>query len=370
MTSAHAFTPDPVRAHGPENLADARRAHLASCAETVRRVHDLFVPTAADRLALITSNGSVSSDMWSRFRRGAFAACDLRTLNDRDRRILMALAVQHAARTPLTFSHSTADAILDLPAIGNATELVEFATAPDIRGRSPQSRRRRTSLAPEHIEVEGLRVTTFDRTVIDRARSASLESAIAAADAALRLGVVEQSALLSQARALPKRSRGCKMAELAMCLSDARAESPLESLSRTRIFQLGLPMPELQVEFFDASGFIGRVDFYWRQLGIVGEADGRMKFHVADGLTGDAAEEAVWRAKRRDDRLRRHPDIRDVGHWDWGEALNPHRFATVMAGLGVRPEPFRPGQNGGWALPDGPLPRKSMHTSVIERYTH
>lgn len=154
------------------------------------------------------------------------------------------------------------------------------------------------------------------------------------------------------------------MAELVACLADGCAESPLESLSRTRMFQLGLPMPEQQVEFYDASGFIGRVDFYWPQLGIIGEADGRLKFHVAEGLTGDAAEEAVWRAKRRDDRLRRHSEVRDVGHWDWGEALDSARFAAVTGNLGVRPV-----RDIAWPVPDGPLPRKSRHVSVIERHT-
>lgn len=210
----------------------------------------------------------------------------------------------------------------------------------------------------------GLSVTDLDRTIIDRARYSSLESAVAMCDEALRLNLAEQGEVLAQISALPRRARGWRMAELAVRLADRRAESPLESLSRTRMFQLGMPMPELQVEFFDASGFIGRVDFYWPQLGIIGEADGRMKFRVADGLTGAAAEEAVWRAKRRDDRLRRHPEVRDVGHWDWDEALDPGRFAAVMGDLGVRPI-----RDIDWPVPNGPLPRKSRHISVVERHT-
>ncbi|GGB38244.1 hypothetical protein GCM10011492_31220 [Flexivirga endophytica] len=219
-------------------------------------------------------------------------------------------------------------------------------------------------MVPDAVDVGGLSVSGLDRTIIDRARYESLESALATCDSALHLDLVEQSALLAQIRALPSRSRGCRMAELVTLLADGKAESPLESLSRTRMFQLGLPMPELQVKFYDASGFIGRVDFFWPQLGIVGEADGRMKFRVTEGQTGDAAEEAVWRAKRRDDRLRRHPDVREVGHWDWGEALDSGRFAAVLGDLGVRPV-----RGIDWPVPDGALPRKSRHISVIERHT-
>jgi len=210
---------------------------------------------------------------------------------------------------------------------------------------------------PTFQNVGGLLVTDLDRTVIDSARYARLESALATADAALHLELADQASLLAAAKALPKGARGCKMAELAMALADHRPESPLESLSRARMFQLGMPMPELQVRFYDASGFIGRVDFFWRQLGIIGEADGRIKFRVSDGLTGEEAEEAVWRAKRRDDRLRRHPEVRDVGHWDWDEALHPGRFMGVLHALGV----FQV-RDGGWPLPDGPLPRKSRAT--------
>lgn len=371
LTMTAAEHPAPDLGPGSDPLQLARLRHLSSCAQDIRRLRGLFVPTPADRLALAPTSLAYDaapepSDMlaWTRLRRAAFAAGDQHQLDPRERLLLMAIAVQHAASRPLVFSHGTASAILQLPEIGPATELVEFATPPGARGRKSQARRRRTSLPPAQLEVEGLLVTDFDRTIIDRARSSSLESAVAAADAALRLGVVDRDALLAQVRALPRRSRGCKMAELVVCLADACAESPLESLSRTRMFQLGLPMPERQVEFYDASGFIGRVDFYWRQLGIIGEADGRLKFRVAEGLTGRAAEEAVWRAKRRDDRLRRHPAVRNVGHWDWDEAMSAPRFAAALADMGVRPA-----RDDAWPVPDGPLPRKSRHTSVIER-TH
>lgn len=351
-----------------DTLEMARRRHLAACAGKVRRLRGLFVPGPADRLALVPTmqayDGGVpgpGTETWARLRRAAFAGCDPAQLTHEERAVLMAIAVQHAAARPLTFSHGTASAVLELPAIGKTTEFVEFATPPGTRGRKSQARRRRTAIPPSFVEVDNLRVTDLDRTVIDRARHASLESALAAADAALHLELVAQGALLSQAQQLPPGSRGCKMAELAMSLADHRSESPLESLSRARMFQLGMPMPELQVEFYDAFGFIGRVDFFWRRLGIVGEADGKMKFRVADGSTGGGAEERVWQAKRRDDRLRRHPEVRDVFHWDWPEALNSAGFARLLGEQGIHPVP-----DGGWPVPDGPLPRRARHTSWTE----
>ncbi|MFC6707986.1 hypothetical protein [Flexivirga alba] len=346
-----------------DDVAAARLEHVELCAANVQRLRGQLVSAPIGRLRLI--DASDDADLpWNRLRQGSFVTCDPSALEHEERLILTALAMEAVAQEPRIYAHDTARAVWRLAAIGQQNELVEFARPPRGTGRSPQARRRRTAFAPKVVDIGGLRVTDLDRTVIDRARYASLESAIAMCDEALRLTLLEQPEVLAQVRELPRRARGCRMAELTLLLADARSESPLESLSRVRMFQLGLPMPELQVKFYDASGFIGRVDFFWPELGIIGEADGRLKFRVADGLRGDEAEEAVWRAKRRDDRLLRHPDVRKVGHWDWGEALNAYQFVQVMADLGVRPVP-----DGGWPIPEGPLPRKSRHLSVIERHT-
>ncbi|GAB3488500.1 hypothetical protein [Flexivirga lutea] len=337
----------------PDELASYIRRRAAE----VRRLRALFAATSMEKLALSTTlgpYGETDPGSWTRLRQAAFVAGDLTRHDEQERAILLAIAMHHAAKKPPIFSHGTARAILDLPSIGRSAQLIECAKPPGGSGRSPQARRRRTSIVPTCLAVDALLVTTIDRTVIDSARERSLESAVTTADAALHRELADAGSLLAQARALPKGSRGCKMAELAMCLADGRSESPLESLSRTRMFQLGLPMPELQVVFDDAAGFIGRVDFFWPQLGIIGEADGRMKFRVADGLSGREAEEAVWRAKRRDDRLVRHPDVRKVGHWDWGEALDSTKFAQVLGDLGVHAV-----GDSGWPVPDGPLPRRS-----------
>ena len=41
-----------------------------------------------------------------------------------------------------------------------------------------------------------------------------------------------------------------------------------------------LPVPVLQQSLRDRDGEIGRVDFWWRDHGLVGEFDGRLKYHV------------------------------------------------------------------------------------------
>lgn len=198
-------------------------------------------------------------------------------------------------------------------------------------------------------------MTPYERTIVDHARHARLESGVAACDSALHLGLTTREALLAELERVPRGARGRSMANLAIHLADGRVESPLESLSRARMFQAGLPMPTLQPLFDDADGFIGRTDFYWPQLGLVGESDGELKYEVPEGDPGREAVDALLEEKRREQRLRRHAEIDDVVRWGWGEALPPGKLHTVLAAYGLRAA-----LDGGWPVPDGPLPKRAF----------
>ena len=86
------------------------------------------------------------------------------------------------------------------------------------------------------------------------------------------------------------------------------AQTPLESISRIRLVDRGLPEPELQVPFHDRDGLIGVVDLYFPALGVVGEADGLAKYETRDTLV---------REKLREDRLRRLG--LGIARWTWQE---------------------------------------------------
>jgi hypothetical protein len=68
------------------------------------------------------------------------------------------------------------------------------------------------------------------------------------------------------------------VARRVVAFADARAESPLESISRLRMREHGVPAPEPQVEIWIDGRFAGRVDFYWDEYGVIGEADGWGKY--------------------------------------------------------------------------------------------
>jgi hypothetical protein len=70
-----------------------------------------------------------------------------------------------------------------------------------------------------------------------------------------------------------------------------------------------LPAPRLQAELRGVDGrFLARVDFYWPDLGVVGEADGRQKY----------TDDALWQEKLRQEALSDRGLV--IERWGWSVA--------------------------------------------------
>jgi hypothetical protein len=184
------------------------------------------------------------------------------------------------------------------------------------------------------VDVGGVQVTRVARTLVDLARTASLVTAVAAADHALRHGLCTVRQLAEEVDAVVPGTRGRRAAALVRDLADPASMSAGESLSRVQMFLLDLPRPRLQVEHHDDAGLIGVTDFGWQ--GVAGEFDGRVKYRVPEGADARTAGEVLWAEKRREDRLRRR--VR-VARWVWSTALHPPGLARVLAEVGIRPQP-------------------------------
>jgi hypothetical protein len=138
--------------------------------------------------------------------------------------------------------------------------------------------------------------TRVARTILDIAREHGTEDAVVAGDAALARGIVDEDALMRCAR-FCEGWPGIRRAYHAIGLLDARSESPLESVSRLRLVEHGIPAPEPQTHIFTLDGvYLGRLDFYWEEFGVAGEVDGRLKYRLKP-------DEVVWREKRRQELL-------------------------------------------------------------------
>lgn len=154
--------------------------------------------------------------------------------------------------------------------------------------------------------VNGLPVTTLERTAVDCARSLGPAPALVVVDSALHNGA--DRAIIEQILRESRGKRGVVQARRIFDLADDGAESPGESLVRLMMIEQGFPRPETQVPVETALG-VKWVDVGWPEARVGIEFDGEIKYtDLADGdpegvqrreLSRHAAIEAEgWRLTR------------------------------------------------------------------------
>ena len=276
---------------------------------------------------------------WTRVRRGQYV--DATTANQLDveqRHLVAARAAAAHSHPEAVVSHVSAALAHGLPVWGVPLNRVHLT-----RNRRTGARRSRqvvlhsAALDPAEVVVlDGLRVTTVARTVVDLARSVPVESAVVVGDAALRSGAVTRADLERQLARTATR-RASPAARRVVERLDGRSESPGESRSRVAMVHRGLPDPELQARVLDDRGdFVGRVDFLFAQLGVIGEFDGRVKY-------GSAAADEVFAEKVREDRLRALGWL--VVRWTWADLDAARWLERIEEASGIA----APVRLGSWA---------------------
>ena len=218
-------------------------------------------------------------------------------------------------------SHRSALELHGLPIVGRWTGTPELTVPPRRIGSLLDAHLYRATLWTQDVDLSReVGVTSPARTLIDVARTCPTSTAVAALDAALhrRLITVDE---LDDVVLRCWNWRGIGRAHRAIRLSDPRSESPLESISRLTIRWLRLPPPQLQTVVSDGDGHpIARLDFYWDEVGVAGEADGRSKYDDRDVLT-----------REKD----RQEDAENLGicfaRWGWDHVIRrPHALRTRL----------------------------------------
>jgi len=238
-----------------------------------------------------------------RLRRGFFARPPLNAL----------LAVEAAARAcrGSAISHRSAALVHGLPILGDAPALPELTVVPSNGTIVKGAHIHRATLQVEDLVETAAGMTThIARTVMDIGRDRGTTAMVVSADAALHRHLIETTELEAVARRCWNWPGICR-ATCGLSLLDKRAESPLESLSRLAIGSMPIVQPELQPEIVTTSGFLlGKVDFYWDEYGVVGEADGLLKYRDDGSLTAE---------KLRQERLERAGLV--VVRWGWSDVM-------------------------------------------------
>lgn len=301
---------------------------------------------------------------------GAYVeAADWSHLDPRQRHVLTVRAVMAGIGPDAVVSHSSAVAMHALPSVAWPRGAVHVI---DPR----RSRMQVTERVVRHpgpvaladvVEIDGLRVTSEHRTVLDVARSASFADGVLCMDAVLRREAsrrgcfsvsrrpaieeylerrthVEAVAARARDDLLDRISRapgarGLVSARRIVEFASPWSENGGESLCRVALLELGAPEPLLQVEFFDGQGLVGRCDFLLGRR--VLEFDGKIKYDDA-AMRGGRAPSAVVRAeKARERRLLRTGAVTCVGRCDADDVALRSPLADTLRDLGVVLRPRR-----------------------------
>ncbi|MFJ4164820.1 hypothetical protein ACIPY5_04635 [Microbacterium sp. NPDC089698] len=195
------------------------------------------------------------------------------------------------------------------------------------------------------VDIDGIRCTSPERTVLDLACTTSPETALSAADAALRRVAVEGHRQdpdratdwhrrMSLRAAV--RTRGIRRARGILDFADGRAQLPGESISRLQLHRIGFTGVELQPHVVGSEGDEYWIDFGFPRNRVFGEFDGRGKYLDPELRRTRNTEDAVLAEKRRED------DIRGVtgwrfARWEDRHIRSPEALSARLRAFGVRP---------------------------------
>lgn len=255
-----------------------------------------------------------------RIRQGVYADLPL-TGDDKADHRLRAQAASLMLDANKVFSHQTAGLLHELPIWRPMLGRVAVTRDGRSGGRRTSDLHVRVAPLPltDQTLIEGLRATSLGRTAADLARTLPFDWGVPVIDAALAAGLsTEQLAEQAQQAA---HWPGVRRLRAALEFGDARAESPGESLSRVVLRRLGLPAPELQRRIYSSTTgvLLGRPDFCWPELRVIGEFDGRVKYTC--GIDAGDLADVVLREKQREHNLR--ADKWSVMRWVWKELYEP-----------------------------------------------
>lgn len=274
----------------------------------------------------------------TRIRPGSFAStAEWEHLQPAEKHVVLVIETAAALGDDLLFSHHSGAALLGIPTFGKFPDKAQVTCLHRGGGASTTYvARHSTKKVPDGFAVGNLRCTSPARTAIDIARTDTFESGLMATDHVLRTNLASMGELRAELESIGH-ARGSLRASLVLERADPLSESPGESLSRARMYQLGAPIPVLQKKFVDAGGhFVGRSDFYWEEEDTVGEFDGLTKYRRGQE---SSPEDIVTAEKAREDDIRLL--VAKFIRWTWQEAAAVTPFETKLRRAGVLKGPPR-----------------------------
>jgi hypothetical protein len=169
-------------------------------------------------------------------------------------------------------------------------------------------------LADEIRRLDGLAVTSPERTVFDIGRRGRLDDAVARLDALARATDFKVPAV-EELLVRHRHTRGLRQLENVLHLVDAGAQSPKETWLRLLLIRAGLPRPQTQIPVLSPDGYRWYyLDMGWEGIKLAVEYDG--DHHRSDPI------QFAYDIRRLD-------DLRELG-WMIIRVVARHRAADVI----------------------------------------
>lgn len=271
-----------------------------------------------------------------RVRYGAYAFAETwAALDDARRNAVRARSVIRAAPGELAASHHSACALHGMNLWAVPLDVAHVTRLDGAAGRREHDvvHHEGVCLDGDLTSVDGVPVTVPARAALESALLTDVQRGLVVADAGLRLGLFSEDDLHAQhdlMRAWP----ASRHLTLVTRLADGRSESVGETRTRHLLWQQNVPAPQLQYRIWAGRRLVGRTDFAWPELGLLGEFDGMVKYGRLLKPHEDPAD-AVVREKRREDELRELTGWRMI-RFVWADLAQPERTgARARAALGL-----------------------------------
>lgn len=272
---------------------------------------------------------AVRGKLWQRVRRGAFVPMETWLAADEvGKHRIRARAVWRTHQGRVALSHVTAAIEHGMDIWDVDLHRVHVTRLDGGAGRIERDvvhHEGRILSEVELVERNDLLVTSPVRAALEAATLCSTEAGLVTVDSGLHQGCFAMDDLRSMFEEFHYWPRTQHL-QLLVRLADSRAESAGESRARYLFFCQGLPRPTLQFEVFDCWGrLIGRTDFAWPDLGLLGEFDGRSKYGRLLRPGQDPAQ-VVYEEKLREDALRAATQYAMV-RLTWADLSRPREAA-------------------------------------------
>jgi very-short-patch-repair endonuclease len=255
---------------------------------SARRRLEALASTATSPAPMIARSGLIAaglddrdirslteSGQLSRLERGIYAP----ELSGTPDPMIVRICAHNAASTGQShvYTHTSAALLWGL-SVWRARPLVHVAHAGRRGNRGPADDVvRHNQIIPESDVriLNGMRLTSLERTIIDCARLLPFELGVIVADSGLAHGADQDA--LRRLVAEGRGTRGIRRVREVLAAADGRAESPAETRFRLLLDEWNLPEAELQL-WISTTGGRERVDFGWSSRRLVIEVHGYAKY--------------------------------------------------------------------------------------------